>query len=1169
MSLGKVMRSCFNALLSVRERMFNRERIVFSVASLVSILLIFANTIALHLSFVGFVALIVYLFANGEILGKVFFSEEERFVRFGLGLFLFVVLTAFTGILALVIFPIEIWYLLGMIFATVATFLLSVVFGYSKSQNGQNERGRSSFSPIYGLYIVFFLFSLFVLLDTRSGWIRGPIWNVVPPIFLQTYFIATAFLTGIVLLPGKTNVKLSFIILHSVFSLSILLLILYPGIIFYDPWYEMGQARTILYMRCNWVPANIPSLGFIRTMNSLIRGLGHHALLVTFTEVLNVDMYWISVLLLPLLFGFFAPLTSYKITRMIGGSKETSLFAALLATASFFLLSWGKVTGGGSLGILFLFLLVYLLMRFLFLHENRAFLLAILVLATTATTHVLPGVISGCVVFLALALKVYEHEMQKSPRVAGIFLFTSFALATFLLPSLVVIRGILIPQIGTPTWNIQKLLATSIWELLSGVTGESPVYTEVLYNVFPVLGLVGIVYVMKRKERFNSTLGLFMSLAFGVVLIDFRILNYALEESLFGPARVHVFRDLFALPFVAIVVYTAANSLFDTASKVRSSFRWKNVLVGMLVCVGLSGWILGEVYENYELYTYGLLPTSLEVEVLEYIDEHTQSKYVVLAPNRMTAIGIGLFGLLNPEKTFVTLGAKKGLTVPYPFEPSLPFMFEQMRAAGAYVGYYIATSLWGEVGLEGRVAEASQVFRLWKEFRNENGVIYVFDYRIPPVPSIDAVNVTAFHWDVPPSYIIQNNLIRITINQNASTLAVMDFFGDLYERFELNKTSVAGYSIGNLTSIEYFDHTNNEWAKWDSSEEPSPALQFQFKLNFENDTLVGLIKGGEPSVDLTWESGRASTLSLHVGDFSSLYVPGLIGGEDSNDIISSEYGFFYTESLTEGVVLHPRFEPNATYSSLTYREISRDCNFTRTSGKTWYDLFLHNTADVDQWSYVEMWLPDEVDIGGPPLYFSVDDGATWISPTYDPETKASIPITSLGGRDVYWIFTIPRFYDYPKNEKPTKYWAYPYKDTERGGELPENYTDSAGAQNRILFGFNIPAGDKILVRVGVSNYWIDPLMVTFVFKDSEDDTYGLRNLKERSIKFYNLGSSEYVGGLEFSQLPTSLSITQDENRKIVSVLITLPSDTTLSLLGKKRIDTTLDTDGDGVPDLIE
>lgn len=1172
------MRARLAMLLSVRKRFFEKERVLLLVASLGSVLIIFSNSITLKLFFVGFAALIAYLFVNGEVLGKVFFADEERFVRFGLGLFLFIILMTFTGILALVIFRIEIWYMFGMIFAAVGTFLLSVVFGYGKSQNRSDDLERNFFFtnkytlPIYGSYIVFLLSSLFILLDIRSGWIKGPIWNVIPPIFLQTYFIATAFLLGIVLLPGKTSVKLVFIGVHSAFSLSFLGLVLYPGIIWYDPWYEMAKAREVLYLATPVLPQNIASLGLIRAVNAFIRGLGDHILLGTFTEALGVDMYWVFAFFIPLLWSFCIPLTSYKITRMIGGTKGTSVFAAFLTMSSLSFLAWGKLSAGGSLAIVFFLLLVYLLMRMLLLHDNKAFLLAILVWAAIVTTHVLPAMLSVSLVFLAFILKIYERIKPKFPRAADLLIFASLILAALFLPSIVIIRGILIPQIGTPTWNIQNLLDTSIWKLVSGVSEESPVYDVVLSNAFWVLGLVGIIYAMKNSEQFNRTLTLFMSLAYGVGFISFRILSFAVVDPIFGPGRVLVFVDFFALPFVAIVVYNAAYSLFDTTSQMRSPLRvrtGRNVIVGVLLCIVLSAWVSAAIHATYEYYTGGLLPTSLEVEALEYIDNHTDSRYVVLAPHRTAVIGLGFFGLLNPEKKFISLGlAGKGGEAPYTTDPSVPLMFEQMKAAGADVGYYLASSLYQPAELARRVVEASLVFRLWNVFSNDNGEIYVFDYRIPPVPSSDTSEVMAFYWDTPPSYIIQNNLLRITINMNTSTLAVEDFFGDLYENLELDKILVDGYSIGNLTSIEYFEATNDEWLPWDFGEELSPSLEFQFRLNFENDALVIILRGQEPSADLRMESGRTSTLSLGVGDYTRLYMPGLMGGRDSYDTNSLDFGFFYTESLTDGVWLHPRYEPDANYSSLTYGQILEDGNFTRTSGKTWYELYIHNSVDANQWAYVEVWLPDEVHSGSPPLYYSVDDGATWVFPRYQPETEASVPIRTMEGIDVNWIYTIPRNHEYPEYEKPTKYWAYPYKDSERGGELPESYTDSGGAQNRILFGFYMPAGDMILVRLGVSTWFVDPLMVTYFFEDSEDATYGLRNLQENSITFYNLGFSEYVGGLTFSALPTSLAITQDEMGEIVSILITLPSGTALSFLGKKGIDTNRDIDGDGIPDLI-
>jgi len=927
----------------------------------------------------------------------------------------------------------------------------------------------------------------------------------------------------------------------------------------------MARARVVLHVRSYiFQSASGGIMLFIRAMNSFIRGLGDHVLLVTFTEALNVDMYWIFVFLMPLLWAFFVPLTSYKMTRMIGGGKKIAVFAAFLTIANLFFLAWGKLSAGGSLGILFFFLLVYLLMRFLLLHENKAFLSAILVLIAVATTHVLPGVLSISILFLALSLKIYEWMRPKSLSVARMLLFMSFVLATFLLPSMAIIRGILIPALGTPAWNTQNLLGTSVWKLVFAVPEGTEVYDAVFYNVFWVLGLVGIVYAMKNKERFNNTLCIFMLLALGVVFIDYRILKYAVVNNIFGSGRVHVFMDVFAVPFFAVLMYSAISSLFDTASSVKLSFKLKNVLAGILICISLSAWVLGAVYETYEYYTAGLLPTSLEVEALKYIDEHTNSNYVVLAQHKTTVIGMGFFGLPNPEKIFLGLGVRG-----VPREPSVSYMFEAMRSAGADVGYYIAPYYLKGPELDKIVAETSQVFRLWKVFSDENGVICVFDYKIPPIPSSDTSDVTAFYWDTPPSYIIQNNLMRITINTNTSTLAVVDFYGDVYESIEFDKTLVDGDPLGNLTLIEYLNPDNDEWTKWEPTRELSPTVQFQFKLNFENEALEGLIKGREPSVDLRWESGRASTLSLRVGDFTRLYIPGLIGGKDSYDIISREYGFFYTKSLTDGIVLHPRYEPNANYSSLTYGQILKDCNFTRTPGKTWYELYVHNTFDFDQWAYVELWLPDEVHTGSPPLWYSVDEGKTWVYPRYDPETQDSIPITTIGGLDSNWIYTIPRYADYPNYEKPTKYWANPYKDEVRGGELPESYTDSGGAQNRILYGFYMPAGDKILVMLGVSTWYVDPLMVTYVFKDSEDISYGLRSLEEGPIKFYNWGFSEYVGGLAFTQLPTSLAVTQDETNKIDSILITLPSNTTLSFLAEKGVQTSIDEDADGIPDLIE
>lgn len=1142
---------------SVKERITENEKLLSTVIPFVTILVIFVNLNTLKSFFVGISALIIYLVVNGEILGRVFFGKEKHFFRLAFGLFLFIVLMAFMGILTIVVSQLEIWYLLGMIFAAIVTSLLRLFLRYDRSQVRTNEEKEPFFKdlyviPMYCLYIGSFLLSFFVLFNERSGWVVGPIWEAIPPTFLRIYFVATVVLVGIALLPGKTTVKLLFIALHSVFSLSFLLIVLYPGIIWIDPWYELAMARVVLPV----VRIIVPS-GSIRSYNSLLEGFSVHVLIPTFANTLNIDMYWSYVLLVPILWGFFVPLMSYKITRMIGGGKEASIFAAFLTLSSVYFLAWGKLTTGNALGILFSFFLLYLFLRFLLSSETRIIFPIILVLITLVASHALPAVMSISFTVLAFALKKYDYLRAKFSIRAYFLLSISLVLSVLLLPGAVIIRGIIIPEIGTSAFSLDKLLSTSIWALIFGVSEELPVQEAMLHNVLPLLGLIGFVYTLQRKARFNRTLCSLLFLAFGVSTIDYRILQYAIMGGLFGAGRVKVFTEMVAIPVAAIIMRDAASSLLKETPKIRSFFKWRNFFGVILVSFCLSAWITAAVYETYEYYTYGLLPTSLEVEAVQFIDEHADGKYAVLAPLRTMVIGVGFVGRPNPGKQYFVPGYE-GI----PKNPSLSGMYRAMEMADTDVGYFIACSFRGS-DFNKTIAEASKIFGLLEVLSNENGKIYIFHYKIPPLPR--GPDVMAFYWDAPPTYYIQNDLMRTIFNPTTKTLDVADFWGDLYERIDLNKALVGGNPVGNLTSVEHFDVINEKWVEWIPDVEIPLADQFQFKLLFENDSLVGLAERGNGSVQLRWESGRAFTLSLDVGYFKRLFIPGLVAGRDSYDVNSREYGFLYTRSLADDIVLHPAYKPYLNSTSLTYNQIVKDCGFNLTEASMYYDVYVDNTADKGQWAYIEVWLPDEVYRGTfPPLRYSLDNGKTWVFAPYNVETKAPNPIKTIGGVDVNWIFTVPK----SQKEKPTRWWSF--FDAEGGfPDLPENYTDSGGAQSRIFFGFYLPAKDKVLVRLGTSVYWVRPLQVSYVFRDSYNVYYGLRNMERGLVKLYNLGYSEYVGGLASTTVPTALTIIQDEADKIKSILITLPSNTVLSLLSGKGIDTTIDQDENGVPDLIE
>ncbi len=1152
-----------------------RRKLILTTLPFLAILLVFVNIRSLGSPVIGFIALAVFMVANARTLGYVFFAEEKPFFRLLFGLFAFIVVLGLAGLVAVFVYPSSSWFLLGLILAASFCSVLSFLFAEHTSPKERTEKKTriTSFKGsyvLYGVYAAMLIWSFLILLGERSGWVRGPIWNIIPSSFVYVYFAATAVLVGIALLTREPLEALLLVVLHSIFSLSFIFIVSYPGIVFYDPWYDLGRARTILpvatlvkqlfptnYVTPFWVPEG--ALTFIRLANMFLRGAEEHVLIATFAGALNIDMYWTYLLLLPAFWGLFVPTVSYRTAEIIGLNRKTALFAALLTIPNLYFLAWGKLTEATSFGVLLFFLLFYLLILYISSKiPRRIYFLAFLILIALLATHFVPALVSISFFVLAFAFKEYKKVERKSRRLGHLVLLLAFLVSLFIVPSLVIARGVLLPMIGTSSFSIDKLLGNSVWTVIFGMSEDMAVFRAMFYEVFPILGLIGVAYALRQRKELNRTLCLFFLLVLLASLVEHRILKYALEGGLFSPDRLRVFIDMVALPFAALAVSSAMFSLFGKATEKHVSFRWKDLLATVLICLSMSGWIVSSVYETYDYYTRGLQPTSLEVEAVKYIDEHTNSRYVVLAPHPITVISWGMIGIPNTDKWYFSIGR-----LGEPLAPSVGYMYDHMRMVGVDIGYFIASSFRGP-NFDEIVAEAFNVFGFFKNFSDSNGnTVSIFNYRIPPLP--DTPEVTAFYWDTPPAYYVQTDRMRIIINPESNTLDVVDFFGELYESVDFSRTLLDGNPIGSFGLIEYYDSVDEEWVEWRTETTISPSPRFEFRLQFDADTLIGVVTEGSSSVVLGWESGQTATWSLKTGDFTRLYIPGLVAGVDSYDVNSREYGFLYTRSLSDDVVLQPIFGSSIITESLTYDEIEGYGNFTRTQGHLSYDVYIQNTADSDQWAFIEMWLPDEIYTGSfPPLRHSMDDGSTWINTMYDVDIGGSQAITTSGGVDSNWIFTRPR----TLSETPVEWWSF---DEAEGGSplLPDSFTDSGGAQNRIIFGFYLPASDKILVRLGAPIWYVSSLQISYVFTDSDDISYGIRNMNERTIRLYNTGISEYVGGLSASQMPTSLEVVEDEDGRIRALHLTLPPGTALTLVSQRDVDTTVDSDQNGIPDSIE
>lgn len=1146
-------------------------------------LLILVNLARIRLFVIGVVVSVAYIAIVGYYIGKVFLvEEEEKFVRWMFGIFLVLSLFIFVGTPIVVLYKLDVLSLAVVLSAPLV--LLSVRMKLQRGKlaeyrNRAENAGRIPyFSLVYFFFIVLIAYCAFLLVKARSGWLYGTVWSIISPSFFPTYFLATFVLIGIVLYSRtKTVSKMLLTVMYSLISTMILAIVLYPGV-GGDPLDNMGLARMMFdYGNLRYGLALSPFHTYWMLKEKAL------ALLTAMVaKMFVVDVYWIHTFITPFLWGVFVPLTAYKIAKIVGGGERLSILAALLTTFYSGFTGWSSRSTGNGLGYVMFFVSLYFSLRYLKSEKKTmALLLAGLSVVVSMLVHPMTGIMSLVFLFLANSLKIYEVMKLKRLLKARFLMFATLVICVFTIPAFFSLNNMIYlyfaPQyaseVGT-AFSVGKLLSTDIWELIFGYFVNFSFKEVVLVVTTPLLGMLGLAYAFKDKDKHERILVWFMFLAFLIVMINYRMLQYAMVAVLFGPGRLLTFSDLMAIPFVALAINSSIKFLEGGAPKNPTSTvfvfkKWtvktsaRKIFVLVLISLSLSAFAVSSIERGYAWFRGGH-PTALEVEAVKYIDEHTDERYVVVSMPSTTQVGWGFVGLQNPEKFYIYdryLGQN----------PTVADMVQSMKQYQAGVGYFI-TSTFGTPNFDQVFAQASRDFGLVKILGNEKGSIYIFKYKFPPLPLNHPdpnADVMPFYWDTPPSYYVQNGLMRVIFNPQTKTLDVRDFWGDLYESINLNETFVNEKPLGIWSSIEYYEPSNNTWANWDPLKDISfssaLALRFEFRLRFESGSLIGVVEKGKPSVQLWWEGAHASTLSLEVGDFSRLYIPGLVGGIESYNVRSREFGLLYTLSRTSNVVLHPAYRVELNTAFLTFDQIMSYCNLTTTQGYLSYDLYVHNNAEMGQWAYIETWLPDKVYLGTPPpLSYSLDGGITWSGSLIYTDFPRGIPIKTLTETEVNWVFTWPG----KATEIPDVWRAF---TVAAGGPpiLPENFTDSGGGQNRILFGLYLPAGDKALVRLGVSIYYIPrPLKITYVFTDSDHISYGLFNMKSNSIKLYNFASSSFVGGWNSTQRPSSLRITGCATGKIESASITFPAETIFYIYAAKGVDTTIDENGDGIPDRI-
>lgn len=101
------------------------QKLLFTLASYVLVLVIYVNLNALQSSVLGIAASLFYFCINGIFLGHAFFEKEATFFRLIFGILLLIMLLGFFGLLAVIVYNLNVisFTLVLFIVATLSSLL--------------------------------------------------------------------------------------------------------------------------------------------------------------------------------------------------------------------------------------------------------------------------------------------------------------------------------------------------------------------------------------------------------------------------------------------------------------------------------------------------------------------------------------------------------------------------------------------------------------------------------------------------------------------------------------------------------------------------------------------------------------------------------------------------------------------------------------------------------------------------------------------------------------------------------------------------------------------------------------------------------------------------------------------------------------------------------------
>jgi len=569
-------------------------------------------------------------------------------------------------------------------------------------------------SEILYLFLVLLLFYLLFL--SRTGEART-VWEVLHPAFIPTLFIASSLLLTILFTSEKTAHKLLLIIAHSVLVHS-LFSIIFPAGDLSGQQMVLGRIRlvydnAVLHGWFPWTVETVPSLFY-----EWFKGQSFQAALsVVLSRMLSIDIFWVHLFLIPVLWGFFTPIAAFLVTKTLGGNDKAAVLSSLLLLVFPYLTYFGAISVPNSLGFIFLFYSVCFMLKNLDSNDYKNTLLMWSFSVLSFLSHSLTGIMSFSLLFLAMVYKSYRSEKGTSPATAKISLAISFLFCASLLPLSLVYLRFFAPVLYT-FFTLDRFYTLPAEEIVGLFFLGELIYgfdlkTILLIMIGPLLALLYAIYLLYKFRR-NPTAKYraqisFLFVTYLIILIDYRILKLFMADLPFNEERLWVIDEFLASPFVALAIYSATSSLkklLKTTSQQtmsiisRSSLSWRRVLriggllftLNILTPMILGGWISYSLHAAYPQVA-PLQTIWYELEAVKYIEENTKEKYVVIGDVWTIYAGEVIVGVNNPRAYYFLEFDKTGhdLFVNMSRDPSSQWLLSALNRTNTSVAYFIIT----------------------------------------------------------------------------------------------------------------------------------------------------------------------------------------------------------------------------------------------------------------------------------------------------------------------------------------------------------------------------------------------------------------------------------------------------------------------------------------------